>query len=279
MDKIQTVGQNFWDAFNSMWHKIFETLPGILIALVIMLIGILVARSLSYLVSKAVQLSKFEKFTSRALGRDVSQKNETGWNLAQIAKKAVYWTVILLFAVFASETLGWEVVTQEISNLIAYLPRLFSAILIFIIGLYVAGFVRKAISTGINSVGVQASGLISTIAYYVIMILISITSLNQAGIDTGAITSNFIIIIGSIFLAFALAFGLGAKDVLGNILAGLYTKKNFHVGQRIRVQDTEGVIERMDSINFILKTDNKLISIPIRKLVEEKVEIIDVPGL
>ncbi|MBL7758142.1 MAG: mechanosensitive ion channel, partial [Chitinophagaceae bacterium] len=124
----------------------------------------------------------------------------------------------------------------------------------------------------------QASGLISTIAYYVIMILISITSLNQAGIDTGAITSNFIIIIGSIFLAFALAFGLGAKDVLGNILAGLYTKKNFHVGQRIRVQDTEGVIERMDSINFILKTDNKLISIPIRKLVEEKVEIIDVPG-
>ncbi|MBN8861826.1 MAG: hypothetical protein J0H92_00560, partial [Sphingobacteriales bacterium] len=67
MDKIQTVGQNFWDAFNAMWHKIFETLPGILIALVIMLIGILVARSLSYLVSKAIQLSKFEKFTSSAL--------------------------------------------------------------------------------------------------------------------------------------------------------------------------------------------------------------------
>ncbi len=274
MDKIQTAGQNFRDAFNVMWHKIFEALPGILIALVIMLIGVLVARSLSYLLSKAVQLSKFERFTSRALGRDVSQKSETGWNMALVVKKATYWTIILLFAVFASETLGWEVVTQEISNLIAYLPRLFSALVIFIIGLYVAAFVRKAISTGINSVGVQASGLISTIAYYVIMILVSITSLNQAGIDTGAITSNIVIIIGSIFLAFALAFGLGAKDVLGNILAGFYTKRSFHVGQKIRIENTEGIIERMDSVNFMLRTDKGRISIPIKKLMEEKVEII-----
>lgn len=275
MDKIQTAGQNFWDAFNIMWHKIFEALPGILIALLIMVIGVLVARSLSYLVYKAVQLSRFEKFTSKALGRDVSQKTETGWTLALVIKKAIYWTVILLFAVFASETLGWEVVTQEISNLIAYLPRLFSALIIFIIGLYMAGFVRKAINTGITSVGVQASGLISTIAYYVIMVLVSITSLNQAGIDTGAITSNFVIIIGSVFLAFALAFGLGAKDVLGNILAGLYTKRNFHVGQKIRIENMEGIIERMDSVNFMLRTEKGRISIPIKKLMEEKVEIMD----
>lgn len=275
MDKIQTAGQNFWDAFNIMWHKIFEALPGILIALLIMVIGVLVARSLSYLVYKAVQLSRFEKFTSKALGRDVSQKNETGWTLALVIKKTIYWTVILLFAVFASETLGWEVVTQEISNLIAYLPRLFSALIIFIIGLYMAGFVRKAINTGITSVGVQASGLISTIAYYVIMVLVSITSLNQAGIDTGAITSNFVIIIGSVFLAFALAFGLGAKDVLGNILAGLYTKRNFHVGQKIRIENMEGTIERMDSVNFMLRTEKGRISIPIKKLMEEKVEIMD----
>jgi len=275
MDKIQTAGQNFWDAFNIMRHKIFEALPGILIALLIMVIGVLVARSLSYLVYKAVQLSRFEKFTSKALGRDVSQKTETGWTLALVIKKTIYWTVILLFAVFASETLGWEVVTQEISNLIAYLPRLFSALIIFIIGLYMAGFVRKAINTGITSVGVQASGLISTIAYYVIMVLVSITSLNQAGIDTGAITSNFVIIIGSVFLAFALAFGLGAKDVLGNILAGLYTKRNFHVGQKIRIENMEGIIERMDSVNFMLRTEKGRISIPIKKLMEEKVEIMD----
>jgi len=275
MDKIQTAGQNFWDAFNIMWHKIFEALPGILIALLIMVIGVLVARSLSYLAYKAVQLSRFEKFTSKALGRDVSQKTETGWTMALLVKKAMYWAVILLFAVFASETLGWEVVTQEISNLIAYLPRLFSALIIFIIGLYMASFVRKAINTGITSIGVQASGLISTIAYYVIMILVSITSLNQAGIDTGAITSNFVIIIGSVFLAFALAFGLGAKDVLGNILAGLYTKRNFHVGQKIRIENMEGTIERMDSVNFMLRTEKGKISIPIKKLMEEKVEIMD----
>lgn len=274
MDKIKTVGQNFWDSMNLMWQKVFETIPNILVALLIMLIGWLVARSLSFLVYKAIELSKLEKFTSKALGRDVSQKTEHGLNMAMVLKKVTYWSVILLFAVFASETLGWQVVTQELSNLFAYLPKLFSAIIIFIIGLYIADFIRKAIKAGISSVGVQASGVISTVAYYVIMILISITALNQSGIDTGAITSNFIVIIGSIFLAFALAFGLGAKDILGNMIAGLYTRKNFHSGQHIKIDGMEGIIEKIDSVNFSLKTGDRRVIMPVKKLIEEKVEII-----
>ena len=274
MNKIQTIGQNFWDSVSVMWMKIFDVLPNILIAIIILLIGWLVARSLSYIVFKAIQLSKVEKFASKALGRDVTKKSETGWNMALIVKKAVYWAVILLFAVFASETLGWQIVTQELSNIIAYIPRLLTAVVIFIIGMYIAGFVRQAISVGVNSTGIRASGVISTIAYYLILVLVTITVLNQAGVNTGAITSNFVIIIGSVFLAFALAFGLGAKDVLGNIVAGLYTRKNFHSGQRIKIDGKEGTIEKIDSINFVLKTGDSRIIMPIKKLVEETVEII-----
>jgi hypothetical protein len=274
MNKIQTIGQNFWDSVSVMWMKIFDVLPNILIAIIILMIGWLVARSLSYIVFKAIQLSKVEKFASKALGRDVTKKSETGWNMALIVKKAVYWAVILLFAVFASETLGWQIVTQELSNIIAYIPRLLTAVVIFIIGMYIAGFIRQAISVGINSIGIRASGVISTIAYYLILVLVTITALNQAGVNTGAITSNFVIIIGSVFLAFALAFGLGAKDVLGNIVAGLYTRKNFHSGQRIKIDGKEGTIEKIDSINFVLKTGDSRIIMPIKKLVEETVEII-----
>ncbi len=274
MDRFTTVGQNFWDSLNVMWQKVFETVPNILISLLIMLIGWLVARSLSFLVFKAIQLSKLEQFTSKAIGRDVSEKTENGVNLAQIVKKIVYWTVILLFAVFASETLGWVVVTQELGNLLTYLPKLFSAVVIFIIGLYIAGFIRQAISTGINSLRLQASGVVSTAAYYLIMILVTITALNQAGIDTGAITTNFIVIIGSLFLAFALAFGLGAKDILGNMVASLYAKKTFHSGQVIKINGVEGTIEKIDSVNLILNIGERRVPMPVKKLVEETVEII-----
>lgn len=274
MDRFTTVGQNFWDSLNVMWQKVFETVPNILISLLIMLIGWLVARSLSFLVFKAIQLSKLEQFTSKAIGRDVSEKTENGVNLAQIVKKIVYWTVILLFAVFASETLGWVVVTQELGNLLTYLPKLFSAVVIFIIGLYIAGFIRQAISTGINSLRLQASGVVSTAAYYLIMILVTITALNQAGIDTGAITTNFIVIIGSLFLAFALAFGLGAKDILGNMVASLYAKKTFHSGQVIKINGVEGTIEKIDSVNLILNIGERRVTMPVKKLVEETVEII-----
>ncbi len=274
MDRFTTVGQNFWDSLNVMWQKVFETVPNILISMLIMLIGWLVARSLSFLVFKAIQLSKLEEFTSKAIGRDVSAKTDNGLNLAQIVKKIVYWTVVLLFAVFASETLGWVVVTQELGNLLTYLPKLFSAVVIFIIGLYIAGFIRQAINTGINSLRLQASGVVSTAAYYLIMILVTITALNQAGIDTGAITTNFIVIIGSLFLAFALAFGLGAKDILGNMVASLYAKKTFHSGQVIKINGIEGTIEKIDSVNLILNTGERRVTMPVKKLVEETVEII-----
>ena len=274
MDRFTTVGQNFWDSLNVMWQKVFETVPNILISMLIMLIGWLVARSLSFLVFKAIQLSKLEQFTSKAIGRDVSANTDNGVNLAQIVKKIVYWTVVLLFAVFASETLGWVVVTQELGNLLTYLPKLFSAVVIFIIGLYIAGFIRQAINTGINSLRLQASGVVSTAAYYLIMILVTITALNQAGIDTGAITTNFIVIIGSLFLAFALAFGLGAKDILGNMVASLYAKKTFHSGQVIKINGIEGTIEKIDSVNLILNTGERRVTMPVKKLVEETVEII-----
>ncbi len=274
MEKFTTVGQNFWDSMNVMWYKIFETLPGILIALIIMLIGWLVARSLSYLIYKGIQLSKVEKFTSKALGKDVSKKTDESISLATVARTTVYWTVILLFAVFASETLGWTVVTQELSNLVAYLPRLFSAVVIFVIGLYLAGFIRKAINAAINTMGIQASSFVSTVAYYIIMVLVSITALNQAGIDTSAVTSNFVVIIGSVFLAFALAFGLGAKDIIGNMVAGIFTRRHFQIGQRIKIDGMEGTIDKMDSVNITLNTGAKTLVIPVKRLVEETVEII-----
>jgi small-conductance mechanosensitive channel len=277
MDKLNQVGISFRDSITAMWRSIFEALPAVLMALLIMLIGWLVARSLSYLVFKGIQLSRVEEWTGRALGKDLKHQPDSKWSLAMMARKVIYFTVILLFAVFASETLGWQVVTQELSKLIAYLPRIFSAVVIFIVGLYIAGFVKQAIHAGVQSLSVQGSSVISAIVFYVIMTLVTITSLAQAGIDTGAVTANFVIIIGSIFLSFALAFGLGARDILRNMVAGLYTRKSFVVGQRILFADVEGTIESMESVNFILRVQGQKVSLPISRLLDEKVVIISDP--
>lgn len=278
MDKINQVGLDFWSSVGIMWQKLFSTLPNVLVALGIMLLGWLLAKGISYLVYRAVQLSRLEALTSRAVGRDLSSAAGTRWELASMIRKVVYVTTLLLFALFASETLGWQVVTLELGKLIEYLPRLFSAVVIFIMGLYVAGFVRRAIATGIHSFSLQGSSLLSTVVYYIMMALVSITALNQAGIETGAISANFIIIIGSVLFAFALAFGLGARDILGNMLAGLYSRKSFQVGQYIRLQDMEGVIEQMNSISFILRRGDHRVSIPIRRLLEENVELPAAPA-
>ena len=110
---------------------------------------------------------------------------------------------------------------------------------------------------------------------YLIAIIITITALNQAGIDTTIITNNLTLVLGSFLLAFAIAFGFGSKDVIQSLLFSFYSKRNFEIGQHIKVDDIKGQIESIDNICITLKTVKGKVVIPIKELVDKKVEIED----
>jgi small-conductance mechanosensitive channel len=180
-----------------------------------------------------------------------------------------------LFFVTASDTLGWTVVSQSISDLIAYIPKLFSGIIIFIIGLYIANFVKKGLKGIFDSLGISSGNVVSDFAFYIILVLITMTALNQAGVDTTVITSNITVILGGIILAFAVSFGLGSRDVLTNILSSFYSRNNFKTGQKIEIQDISGTIVKIDSTSCTVKTEDGKVIIPVSKLLSENVKVIE----
>ena len=106
------------------------------------------------------------------------------------------------------------------------------------------------------------------------MIIVTLTALKQTGINTRFIDNNITIIIGIIVGAFALSFAISSRDVLQNILAGFYSKNNFHVGQKIKIDGVTGEIIKIDSIHLVLINDKEKIVFPVSKLITEKVEII-----
>ena len=85
--------------------------------------------------------------------------------------------------------------------------------------------------------------IISSIVFYIIAMLITVTALNQAGINTDIITNNLTIILGAFLASIALAFGLGSKDVIGDLMRSFYTRKNFEVGQKIHFGTITGTIQ------------------------------------
>lgn len=218
----------------AMGQTLMVQIPKIIGAIIILLLGWLIAKLVYVAISKALKAMKFDKIAENINMAEIFAKANLKITPSQLVGKFVYWVILLLFFVIASDTLGWTVVSNSISDLISYLPKLFSAIVIFLIGLYIANFIRKALNSVFDTLSVESGRTISSIAFYIILIIISLTALNQAGVDTFAITSNINLIIGGVILAFAIAFGFGAKDILSNILSTFYSKNTFRVGQTIR---------------------------------------------
>jgi small-conductance mechanosensitive channel len=123
--------------------------------------------------------------------------------------------------------------------------------------------------------GLGGGKVLASVLFGVIVLLSSITALNMAGIDTTLITSNLVIVVAGVLLAFAIAYGFAARDVLTNILGSYYGKDRFSVGMRVRIGNDEGVIEKIDSVSIAIRTADRLVLIPTRQLVTERIEVLD----
>ncbi len=268
----------FFESLKSFGEQIMGAIPGILGAIFLIVLGWIVAKLIARVIVKLLKAVKFDKLFDHLNVKEFLKNLKTTVSPSDIAGKFIFWVVFLLFIVTATETLGWSVVASEITNLIRFIPSLFIGIIIFIIGLYIANFIRSLLSASFTSMGISGGKIISEIAFYIIMIVITLTALKQTGINTRFIDNNITIIIGIVVGAFALSFAISSRDILQNILAGFYSKNNFHVGQKIKIDGVSGEIIKIDSIHLVLMGAKDKIVFPVSKLLTEKVEIINEPA-
>lgn len=273
MEKITDLTQVGLRSLMALVQSFMSALPNILGALFLLFLGWMIAKVISYVVVKALKTMGFNKLSEKLNINEMFGASGFEITPSKIVGKFVYWVIILLSFVTASDTLGWSMVSESISNLLAYLPELFSAIVLFVVGFHIASFVRKGLRGILESLSVSSARIISGFAFYLIVVIITLTALNQAGVDTDIVTSNVILIIGGIVLAFVVSFGFGSRDILTNILSSFYSKNNFHVGQEIEMIGLSGIIEKIDITSCTIKSKDKIIIIPVKRLLTENVTI------
>lgn len=248
-----------------------SVLPNLIGAVVLLIVGWIVAKLVSMALKKILETIQFDKFTTKIVQKSSLDLDFFKINPSSVISKFVYWMILLLFFISASDTLGMNVVSESIGSLINYLPQLFSAIILFVIGLYIAGFVRNFIRTAFESLKLSAGKLLSEIAFYIILVIIGTAGLNQAGIDTTILTANISIIFGGLLLAFAIGFGLSSREILANILSSFYVKNKFSAGDKVKIDGIEGEIKEIDSVHTVIKTSNGEWVVPTQRFVNESV--------
>lgn len=260
--------------FKTTAENIVNYLPKIGGALIVIFIGWIITKIIVYLLRKTLKYTGLEKLSEKITKLDLFEKTNIDFKITDAIIIFVKWIIMLIFLIIATNIMEWDIVSKEISNLLRYLPKLFSAIALFMIGLYIAKFVKKAIQGFYESFDFSGARVVSNLVFYIIAIIISITALNQAGIDTSVITNNVTIILGAFLLTFAIGFGLGSKEVIKELLLTFYTRKNYEIGDTIRMNNLEGKIESIDNICVTLITKEGKSIIPIKEIVNNQVDII-----
>ncbi|MEX0291248.1 MAG: mechanosensitive ion channel domain-containing protein [Flavobacteriaceae bacterium] len=261
------------ESLKTMGGDIASTLPNIVGAIVILIIGWLITRIVTFLLGKILKLAKIDRLTDKINESNIFGDVDVKFKVSKVLVGFVKWILFLVFLIVAADIMHWEIISTEIGNLLRYLPRLFSAIALFMIGLYIATFIRKAILGLFESFEFSGSKIISRLVFYIIVIIITITALNQAGVDTTIITNNVTIILGAFLLAIAIGFGLGSKEVVGDLLRTYYARRNYVVGDKIKIDGMEGTVEAIDNITMTLKTNKGKTIVPISYVVESRVDI------
>ena len=261
-------------SLTSMGEKIMTTIPNIIGAIIVLLLGWIITKIVVYLLKRIFKFAKIDVLSEKINDLKLFGKADINIPITKAITVFVKWIMFLVFLIIASDIMNWTIVSQEIGNLLRYLPKLFSAIALFMIGIYIARFVKKAIQGFYESFDLAGAKIISGLVFYIIAIIITITALNQADIDTTVVTNNVTIILGAFLLAISIAFGLGSKEVVGDLLRTFYTRKNYEVGDHIKLDGTEGTVEAIDNISMTLSTAKGKLIIPIKDVVESKVEIL-----
>lgn len=259
----------------ALWPEFSALALKILGAIVLLIVGWLVTKLVVKAIQKLLKFAKVEKLDAKLKEIEIVEGKSINFDTVKVISKVVKWVMYIILLVVISESLGLEIISNQVNNLLGYLPQLFAALVIFILGLLFANFVKNGLKSLFASMDLSGGKMISQVVFFLILTFISITALNQAGIDTVIITNNITMIMAAFLLAFAIAFGFGAKEVVGKLLNTFYARKTFEVGQKIMFNDKLYTIEAVQSISVVLKNAQEKLIVPIKDIIDTQIVVTD----
>jgi small-conductance mechanosensitive channel len=216
-------GFNGLQSLQSAFTTFMNYLPQLLGAIVVLIVGYIVAKILDKLITKLLGRTRVDdRLRSNSGGRFVEKVSPAG-SPAKLVGTVIFWVIMLFVISTAIGTLGIPALTGFMNLVLSYLPNVLAALLIFVVAASVAGAIGGLVhrtmgdtATG-RVIGAAAPALVMAIAIFMI--------LTQLGIAPVIVTATYIALIGAIALGSALAFGLGGREAAADLINNGYRKR------------------------------------------------------
>ena len=209
---------DLWTRIRTGWAELADVLPGLLAAALILLAGYLVARRLEKWTDRTLQRLEFKRMMDAGVLSEAVER--VRGDPVHAVGKLVFWLAMLVVILLASSALGLENVREMFGRMLSFIPALISGTVIIILGIIVGEFVRGLIVASAG--GVEGVLTLAKLAKGAMVTIAGFMALEQVGVNEELVTAAFTLTLGSIALAAGLAFGLGSKDLAGEIARRWY---------------------------------------------------------
>ncbi len=286
MNDLQSVGrtaaetvnvskQALVDSFTQAWGQVIMLAPKMVAMVIVLVVGYAVARWFGGLIT--VIAEKIGLQTAAERSGLAKSMNDVGIRrpLPSIVGGLVFWLLMGVFVMAAFNILGLQSISDAMGEVVNYIPKLLVATVVVVIGLLAATFLRGVVATSADRVGLSYAEYLAGGCYWVLSILTFIAAFNQLGIQFALLEKLILIGFGGLSVGFALAFGLGGRDVMNGILSGYYVRQRIQAGDRVTVGTLEGTVREVGPVATIVETrENGLVSrhtVPNAKMLLEAV--------
>lgn len=248
-------------ALEQVAANLLSSLPALLGALALVLLGWVLAVVLRQL-SRRLSDRGLSLLARRKSMRARIQQSTAVQAFPRTLSQIVFWVVLLFFITAAIEVLGLEAVSQVLGEAATYLPRVLGALLIFGAALWLSELSRTVVSRGMAQTQIGRAELVGRLSQIAVVTIGLILAVDQLGVNSTILVVVLVALFACTFGAGALAFGLGARDTVGNIIGMHYFSSAYRTDDRIRIDGIEGRVVAKTTTNVTLETDEGLVTIP-----------------
>jgi small-conductance mechanosensitive channel len=249
--------------------QLLEFLPSILGAVVLLLVGWGVARLLRYATEKIAGKTLLRLARTRPMDTRIQQPH--AYSAAPtIASRIVFWVVLLFFILAAAEVLELEVISELLTGVTTYLPRLLAGLLIVFLGLWFGEVTRAVVTRTSLRAGVEQGEVLGRLGQALVLLVVFSIAAGQIGIDNTVLVALVATLFGVLLGALALAFAIGARTMIANLLAAQTIAQTYHIGDTVRIGDIEGRILRITRTSLILETPEGQTLVPAKQFSERE---------
>ncbi|MEK7616057.1 MAG: hypothetical protein AAB420_02525 [Patescibacteria group bacterium] len=212
MNENSTVISVIDDRFRVLWDSVAGFVPTLVAAIVLFLLGWIVAIIVGKLVWHLVGFIQLDKGLESVGFKRVWERSGYKLDSGKFFYELVKWFIIVLSLMVVTDVLGLSDVANFLEGVVMYLPNVFVAAIVLIIGVMIAKFVEHAIRGSVKAAELHSANFLGLLARWGILVFSFLIALEQLGVGTDIIRIAVTGVIVAGALAFGLAFGLGGKD-------------------------------------------------------------------